>query len=238
MVMDAGGPDLDYDTIEESPNPIAKKLYEMLQAADQALWPRCEKHSQLSAVARLLNIKSEYHLPEICHDSSLEFMKEALPQRNTLPEKFYDTKKMVEGLGLPVEKIDCCECGCMIYWGVDSALKCCKLCGHPRYKSRRRSQQNIRVMFRIRGCITFLSFLGYRDCMLQKQLLRICIGMMIMTRKTVLCIIHLTRRLGFILTRCILHFPRRVEMSGWDYAQMDSNRLVNRVSNIRVGQSL
>ena len=65
-------------------------------------------------------------------------MKEALPQRNTLPENFYDTKKMVEGLGLPVEKIDCYERGCMIYWGVDSALKCCKLCGHPRYKSRRR----------------------------------------------------------------------------------------------------
>ena len=64
-------------------------------------------------------------------------MKEALPQRNTLPENFYNTKNMVEGLGLPMEKIDCCERGCMIYWGVDSALKCCKLCGHPRYKSRR-----------------------------------------------------------------------------------------------------
>ena len=138
MVMDAGGPDLDFDTMEESPNPTAKKLYEMLQAADQALWPGCEKHSQLSAVARFLNIKSEYHLPERCYDSLLEFMKEALPQRNTLPENFYDTKKMVEGLGLPVEKIDCCERGCMIYWGVERALKCCKLCGHPRYKSRRR----------------------------------------------------------------------------------------------------
>ena len=69
MVMDAGGPDLDYDTMEESPNPIAKKLYEMLQAADQALWPGCEKHSQLSAIARLLNIKSEYHLPKRCYDS-------------------------------------------------------------------------------------------------------------------------------------------------------------------------
>ena len=65
-------------------------------------------------------------------------MKEALPQENTLLENFYDTKKMVKGLGLPVEKIDCCECGCMIYWGVDSALRCCKLCGNPRYKSRRR----------------------------------------------------------------------------------------------------
>ena len=79
MVMDAGGLDLDFDTMEESPNPIAKKLYEKLQAANQALWPRCEKHSQLSAVALLLNIKSEYHLPERCYDYLLEFMKEALP---------------------------------------------------------------------------------------------------------------------------------------------------------------
>ena len=58
MVRDVGGHDLDFDTMEESPNPIAKKLYEMLQAIDQALCPGCEKHSQLSAVDRLLNIKS------------------------------------------------------------------------------------------------------------------------------------------------------------------------------------
>ena len=45
---------------------------------------------------------------------------------------------MVEGLGLPVEKIGCCERGCMIYWGVNRVLRCCKLCGHPRHKSRRR----------------------------------------------------------------------------------------------------
>ena len=51
MIRDTGGHDLDFDTMEESPNPIAKKLYEMLQAADQALRPVCEKHSQLSTVA-------------------------------------------------------------------------------------------------------------------------------------------------------------------------------------------
>ena len=43
---------------------------------------------------------------------------------------------MVEGLGLHVEKIDCCGHECMIYWGVDSALRCYKLCGHPRHKSK------------------------------------------------------------------------------------------------------
>ena len=58
MVRDASGLDLHFDIMEESLNPIAKKLYEMLQAADQALWPRCEKHSRLSAVTQLLNIKS------------------------------------------------------------------------------------------------------------------------------------------------------------------------------------
>ena len=166
----------------------------MLQAADQALWPGCEKNSQLSTVARLLNIKSEYHLPKRCYDSLLEFMKEALPQRNTLPEKFYDTKKMIEGLGFPVEKIDCCECGCMIYWGVDRALKCCKLCGQ--YKIRRRGSTKHKgdVSYKRMYYFPLIPRLQ-RDCMLQKLLLRICVGMMIMTRKTVLCIIHLTLRL-------------------------------------------
>ena len=37
-----------------------------------------------------------------------------------------------------MEKIDCCEHGSMIYWGADSAWRCSKLCGHPRYKSKRK----------------------------------------------------------------------------------------------------
>ena len=79
MVRDTGGLDLDFDNMEESPNPIEKKLNEMLQEVDQALWLGCQKHSQLFAVAQLLNIKSEYHLLERCYDSLWEFMKEALP---------------------------------------------------------------------------------------------------------------------------------------------------------------
>ena len=55
-----------------------------------------------------------------------------------MPKNFYDTKNIVEGLVLPMEKIDCFEHGCMIYWGVDKALRCCNLCGLPRYKSRKR----------------------------------------------------------------------------------------------------
>ena len=51
-----------------------------------------------------------------------------------MTDSFYSTKKLMQGLGLPIEKIHCCINGCMIYWGEDSELISCKFCNHPRYK--------------------------------------------------------------------------------------------------------
>ena len=51
-----------------------------------------------------------------------------------MTDSFYSTKKLMQGLGLPVEKIHCCINGCMIYWGEDNELISCKFCNHPRYK--------------------------------------------------------------------------------------------------------
>lgn len=62
MVMDVAGPDFDDEDIEELPNPAAQKFYDMLKAANQELWPGCTKHSKLSLVARLMNLKAENHL--------------------------------------------------------------------------------------------------------------------------------------------------------------------------------
>ena len=49
---------------------------------------------------------------------------------------FYRTKKLVQGLGLPIEKIDCCKNSCMIYYGEDVLLTSCKFCNHPRFKNK------------------------------------------------------------------------------------------------------
>ncbi|XP_039141188.1 uncharacterized protein LOC120278460 [Dioscorea cayenensis subsp. rotundata] len=137
MVMDVAGPDFSRTNTEEPPNAVAQKLFEMLIAANQEAWLGCENHSQLSAVARMLNIKAEHHLTERCFDDFCQFLKELLPTDNVMPDNFYNTKKLVQGLGLPVEKIHCCPNGCMIYWGEDSELMSCKLCDFPRYKQRR-----------------------------------------------------------------------------------------------------
>ena len=41
MVMDVAGPTFNPDHMEESPNPTAKLLYDMLNDANQEVWPGC-----------------------------------------------------------------------------------------------------------------------------------------------------------------------------------------------------
>ena len=45
----------------------------------------------------------------------VSFMKEVLPNHNVMTDSFYETKKLVEGIGLQVYKIYTCLNGCMIY---------------------------------------------------------------------------------------------------------------------------
>ena len=85
-------------------------------------------------MARLLNLKDKHHLSERCFDDICQFLSELLPENNVMTDSFYSTKKLMQGLGLPVEKIHYWINGCMIYWGEDSELISCKFCNHPRYK--------------------------------------------------------------------------------------------------------
>ena len=96
----------------------------------------------MSAVVRLFHMKSEHHFSERCYDDFIQFLREVLPDDNKMIDNFYRTKKLVQGLGLPVEKIDCCNNNCMIYWGDDSALTSCKFCNHPRFKRKRGSYKH------------------------------------------------------------------------------------------------
>ncbi|XP_073295278.1 uncharacterized protein [Primulina huaijiensis] len=128
-----------HSDVDEIPTPAAKKLYEMLQASEREVWEGIPSgHSQLSAVARLLNIKAEHHFSERCYDDLCQLISELLPTDNIMTDNFYNTKKLVKGLGLPVEKIDCCINNCMIFWKDDIELTKCKMCGHPRYRPQKR----------------------------------------------------------------------------------------------------
>lgn len=141
MVIDAIGHDFNPHSDEnevEPPDPKTQKLYDLLRKADEPLWQGCSKLSQLSTIARLLNIKSESHMSEKTFDAMLQLFKDALPPNNKLVSNFYETKKYAADLGLPCEKIQCCINGCMLYWREDNDKTTCKFCDHPRYKQRKR----------------------------------------------------------------------------------------------------
>ena len=142
VILDAIGSEFENDFMEEEPNLNAQKFYDMLNAVDEKLWDGCTTHSQMSTVARLLHMKSKHHFSERCYDDFIRFLREVLPDDNKMIDNFYRTKKLVQDLGLPIEKIDCCNNNCMIYWGDDSALTSCKFCNHPRFKRKRGSEKH------------------------------------------------------------------------------------------------
>ena len=72
-------------------------------------------HSQLSVVSKLLNIKVEHHIFERCYNEICTLMKGLLSIDNLMTDNFYSIKKLVRGLGLPVQKIDCGENNCILY---------------------------------------------------------------------------------------------------------------------------
>ncbi|KAL0423447.1 UNVERIFIED_CONTAM: hypothetical protein Sradi_0879500 [Sesamum radiatum] len=117
-----------------SSNDRGGSFLDVVNDADQQLYSGSENHSQLFAVARLVNIKSEYNLPQSCYDEISQLTGELLPRDHTLPKDYYSTKKLMRELGLPVEKIDACKAGCMLFWKDDKHLEFCKFCRHARYK--------------------------------------------------------------------------------------------------------
>ena len=89
---------------------------DVVAAADRPLFEGCESHTLLSFVGSLLHIKSQWNLPEAAFNSVNDLIKDILPKGNNCPEIYYQHRKRINDLGLPVEKIDACPNGCMLYW--------------------------------------------------------------------------------------------------------------------------
>ncbi|KAL0387724.1 UNVERIFIED_CONTAM: hypothetical protein Sradi_2654200 [Sesamum radiatum] len=139
MVIDAIGPicppvhvshQSNENEIGMSSNDRGGGFLDVVNATNQPLYSERENHSQLSAVTSLVNIKSEYNLPQSCYDEISQLIGELLPRDHTLAKEYYSTKKLIRELGLLVEKIDACKAGCMLFWKDDKHLEFCKFCGN------------------------------------------------------------------------------------------------------------
>jgi hypothetical protein len=131
MLVDLAGehPPLD----DETPTGFAEAFYRMVVSAYEQVHEQT-LHSSLSAVARLLAIKSQYNLSVACYDDYMELMHELLPPNSKIPNNFYRSRKLLEGLGMPYHKIDVCDKNCMLYYKDNKDKDKCDICGTSRYK--------------------------------------------------------------------------------------------------------
>ncbi|XP_055960074.1 uncharacterized protein LOC130014948 [Mercurialis annua] len=126
MILDATGSEITFPK-EELPNDEAQKFYDMMRAAEEDIWPGNSRHSPFSASAKVMEIKCRHKDSVALVDDVCRLIQELLPEDNKMPTNFAKIKKLVRGLGLPVEVIDCCFYNCMIYWGEDAGLTHCKV---------------------------------------------------------------------------------------------------------------
>ncbi|KAL0416850.1 UNVERIFIED_CONTAM: hypothetical protein Slati_3516900 [Sesamum latifolium] len=119
-----GGP---YDYV----SGLADRFHDVVHVAE-SLWNGCTQ-SQLGAVARLVDIKADGYISERIYYQISQWADDILPRDHTLPFDYYNTKKLIKDLSLPMEKIDACRNDCMLYWKEDIELDYCKFCGEARY---------------------------------------------------------------------------------------------------------
>ncbi|KAK4383396.1 hypothetical protein Sango_2779400 [Sesamum angolense] len=90
--------------------------------------------SQLGVVVELVDIKVDGHIYERIYDRISQWTNRILPSNHSLSRDYYNTKKLVNDLDLPVEKIHAYKNGCMLYWKDNVDLEYCKFCRDGGYK--------------------------------------------------------------------------------------------------------
>ncbi|KAL0423496.1 UNVERIFIED_CONTAM: hypothetical protein Sradi_0884400 [Sesamum radiatum] len=120
-VYGGGGP-YNYDELG-----LADRFFNVVYATDQSLWEGCNQ-SQLGVVAELMDIKEDSHIFERIYERISQWANRILPSDHTLSGNYYNTKKLVKDLDLPIEKIHACKNGCMLYWKDNVVLEYCKFC--------------------------------------------------------------------------------------------------------------
>lgn len=113
-------------------NDCSKRFEDLLETP---LYPECNKFSKLSFMVRLFQLKCLNGWTDNSFAMLLELLKEVLPDGNTLPEKFYEFKKIISELGLDFVKIHACRNDCMLFWKENEDKQACTKCKASRWKS-------------------------------------------------------------------------------------------------------
>jgi hypothetical protein len=112
----------------------AQKYEELLKKADKPLHGKI-KHSKLSVVVHMYNLKCVDGVTNTIFLTLLEFVNQLLPNDGeALLINTYKAKKFLRDMGLGYEKIMACHNDCMLFWKDNKDLDSCAKCGQYKWK--------------------------------------------------------------------------------------------------------
>ncbi|XP_026385054.1 uncharacterized protein LOC113280673 [Papaver somniferum] len=106
----------------------------LLKDTFQSLYPNCKNFSKLEFVMRLMHIKIMNHMNNKSFHMILDIISAALPEGETLPETYYEAKKLLRILGLDYIVIHACRYDCALFWKENENLENCPECNESRYE--------------------------------------------------------------------------------------------------------
>ena len=117
------------------PNENAESFYKLLGDSEQPLYPGCKKFSKLSFLVQLFHLKCLGNWTNKSFTMLLELLKRVLPEGETLPKSYYESRKIMGELGLTYDKINDCHNDIMLYWKERTEETKCHICQELRYKT-------------------------------------------------------------------------------------------------------
>jgi hypothetical protein len=67
-------------------------------------------------MTRLMSIKSKFAFSINCYKELVDLINLVLRMCHKMPKDMYQSKKLLEGIGMEYEKIDVCQDNCMLFW--------------------------------------------------------------------------------------------------------------------------
>ncbi|CAM8937523.1 unnamed protein product [Rhodiola kirilowii] len=98
------------------------------------LYKGCSKYTRLSATLKLFNLKVKNGWSDISFTELLTLVKDMLSEKNTLPNRSYEAKKVMCPMGIEYKKIQACPKDCIVYRNTYKDMDECPVCKSPRYK--------------------------------------------------------------------------------------------------------
>jgi hypothetical protein len=112
MVMDVMIMNQDYSVegsciilLDEESNVYIVRFLKLLEGSNELLWDEFAIHNELSAIAQIFTIKSNYRSSEASYDRILKWAKNMLPKGNRLKNNFYAAKSMMKSLADDTKKL-------------------------------------------------------------------------------------------------------------------------------------